>query len=71
MFTLRYKLINATINREFASLDTNTCNDIHKHFELYKQSVLADKIFTNDEKTYVKYQLESLIPNMVVEWISI
>ncbi|PKK61435.1 hypothetical protein RhiirC2_791808 [Rhizophagus irregularis] len=103
MFTLRYEFINATINRTFTSLDTNTCNDIHKHFELYKQSVLADKILTNNEKIYVclatlyceyyirnylkenflnwtsgndyidnliqKYQLELLIPNMIVEWI--
>ncbi|CAB4427791.1 unnamed protein product [Rhizophagus irregularis] len=48
MSTLRYELINATINR---TIDTNIYNDIHKQFEFQKQTVLADKILTNDEKT--------------------
>ncbi|PKY33671.1 hypothetical protein RhiirB3_420640, partial [Rhizophagus irregularis] len=51
MSTLRYGLIAATINRVTMLTDTNIYNDIHKQFEFQKQTVLADKILTNDEKT--------------------
>ncbi|CAB4437679.1 unnamed protein product [Rhizophagus irregularis] len=51
MSTLRYELIYATINRAAMLTDANIYNDIHKQFEFYKQTVLADKILTNDEKT--------------------
>ncbi|RGB41508.1 hypothetical protein C1646_752065, partial [Rhizophagus diaphanus] len=51
MSTLRYELICATNNRATTLTDTNIYNDIHKHFEFRKQTVLADKILTNDEKT--------------------
>ena len=50
MSTLRYELIYATINRTTTLLDINIYNDIHKQFEFQKQTVLADKILTNDEK---------------------
>ncbi|RGB28060.1 hypothetical protein C1646_768308, partial [Rhizophagus diaphanus] len=108
MSTLRYKLIYATVNRATTLIDTSIHNNIHKQFEFEKQTVLADKILTNDEKTYAirwltkdydrdkihfnsgtkricencnqeclatlyceycKCQMESLMPNMVVEWI--
>ncbi|CAB4437553.1 unnamed protein product [Rhizophagus irregularis] len=52
MSTLRYELIHATINRVSMLTDINIYNDIHKRFEFKKQTVLADKILTNDEKTY-------------------
>ncbi|EXX55693.1 Cdc15p [Rhizophagus irregularis DAOM 197198w] len=52
MSTLRYELIYATNNRAATLTDTNIYNDIHKQFEFRKQTVLADKILTNDEKTY-------------------
>ncbi|EXX53418.1 Mkk1p [Rhizophagus irregularis DAOM 197198w] len=52
MSTLRYELIHATINRASTLTDTNIYNDIHKQFEFQKQTVLADKILTNDEKTF-------------------
>ncbi|RGB42662.1 hypothetical protein C1646_738416 [Rhizophagus diaphanus] len=52
MSTLRYELIHATINRATTLTDTNIYNDIHKQFEFHKQTLLADKILTNDEKTY-------------------
>ena len=52
MSTLRYELIGTIINRAFTLLDTNIYNDIHKQFEFQKQTTLADKILTNDEKTY-------------------
>ncbi|GBC22549.1 kinase-like domain-containing protein [Rhizophagus irregularis DAOM 181602=DAOM 197198] len=50
MSTLRYELINATVNRVSTLTDTNIYNDIHKQFEFQKQTVLADKILTDDEK---------------------
>ncbi|CAB4442932.1 unnamed protein product [Rhizophagus irregularis] len=52
MSTLRYELIYATIHRATSLTDTNIYNDIHKEFEFKKQTILADKILTNDEKTY-------------------
>ncbi|GBB88538.1 hypothetical protein RclHR1_15070007 [Rhizophagus clarus] len=51
MPTLRYNLIYATNNRATLLTDTNIYNDIHKIFEFKRQTVLADKILTNDEKT--------------------
>jgi hypothetical protein len=51
MSTLRYELIAATNNRATTLTDTNIYNNIHKQFEFQKQTVLADKILTNDEKT--------------------
>ncbi|PKY34479.1 hypothetical protein RhiirB3_532833 [Rhizophagus irregularis] len=51
MSTLRYELIYATNNRISTLTDSNIYNDIHKYFEFQKQTVLADKILTNDEKT--------------------
>ena len=51
MSTLRYGLIYATNNRAITLTDTNIYNDIHKQFEFQKQTVLADKILTNEEKT--------------------
>ncbi|CAB4441449.1 unnamed protein product [Rhizophagus irregularis] len=52
MSTLRKELIYTTINRAETLTDTNIYNDIHKQFEFKKQTVLADKILTNDEKTF-------------------
>ena len=51
MSTLRYELIYTTLNRAQSLTDTNIYNDIHKQFEFQKQTVLADKILTDDEKT--------------------
>jgi hypothetical protein len=51
MSTLRYNLIHATKSRVTLLTDTNIYNDIHKQFEFQKQTVLADKTLTNDEKT--------------------
>ncbi|EXX74695.1 Mkk1p [Rhizophagus irregularis DAOM 197198w] len=52
MSTLRYELIYAANNRTLSLLDTNIYNDIHKQFEFQKQTVLADKSLTKNEKTY-------------------
>ena len=51
MSTLRYELIYAANNRATALIDTSIYNDIHKQFEFRKQTLLADEILTNEEKT--------------------
>src|SRR5437764_7280216 len=51
MSTIRRGLINAAINRAMILTDTNIHNDIHKHYEFKKQTVLADKSLSKDEKT--------------------
>ena len=52
MSEIRYKLINAVNNRANNLIDTNIHKDIHKQHEFRKQTVLADKSLTEDEKTY-------------------
>ena len=51
MSTIRRDLINATISRVFSLTDTSIYNNIHKRYEFHKQTILADKSLTNDEKT--------------------
>ena len=51
MSTIRRELIYAAINRALILTDTNIHNDIHKQYEFQKQTVLADKSLTEDEKT--------------------
>ncbi|RGB26012.1 kinase-like domain-containing protein [Rhizophagus diaphanus] len=51
MSTLRYELINTIKNRTIMLTDNRIHIDIHKRFEFQRQTVLADKIFTNEEKT--------------------
>ncbi|EXX51332.1 Cdc15p [Rhizophagus irregularis DAOM 197198w] len=52
MSTLRYELIHTTNTKAFTLLDTSIHDDIHKQHEFMRQTVLADKILTNDEKAY-------------------
>ncbi|EXX67867.1 kinase-like domain-containing protein [Rhizophagus irregularis DAOM 181602=DAOM 197198] len=51
MSNIRKEVVNAALNRTFALLDTTIHNNIHKHFEFRKQTLLADKSLTEDEKT--------------------
>src|ERR1043166_7341732 len=51
MSTIRKELIHATINRAFNLIDTSIHYNIHKQHEFQKQTVLADKSLTSDEKT--------------------
>src|ERR1044072_4263588 len=51
MSTIRRELILAANNRALNLIDTSIHNDIHKHYEFKKQTVLADESLTNDEKT--------------------
>ncbi|EXX70522.1 Cdc15p [Rhizophagus irregularis DAOM 197198w] len=60
MSNLRYELIYAITNRAIILTDGNIYNNIHKQFEFQKQTVLADKILTNDEKTYAIRRLTKI-----------
>src|ERR1043166_9984343 len=51
MSTIRKELILAANNRAYHLTDTSIHNDTHKRYEFRKQTVLADKSLTNDEKT--------------------
>ena len=51
MSTIRYELILAANNRALNLTDGSIHNDTHKRYEFRKQTVLADKSLTNDEKT--------------------
>ena len=51
MSTIRDEFVNAAISRAENLIDYNVHNDFHKQHEFQKQTVLADKSLTNDEKT--------------------
>ena len=51
MSAIRQELINATLNRIVALIDYDIYNDFHKQHEFKKQTVLADKSLTDNEKT--------------------
>jgi hypothetical protein len=45
------KLVIATTNRVYSLIDyINIYTDIHKQYEFLKQTILADKLLTKDEK---------------------
>ncbi|GES75089.1 kinase-like domain-containing protein [Rhizophagus clarus] len=45
------QLVNAAVNRAFASIDYNIYNDIHKQYEFKKQTILADESLKENEKS--------------------
>ena len=51
MSAIRRDLVYAAINRPLHLIDSNIHNDIHKQYEIQKQTVLSDKSLTKDEKT--------------------
>ncbi|GES76236.1 kinase-like domain-containing protein [Rhizophagus clarus] len=48
---IREELVYAAIIRAVISIDYDIYNDFHKQHEFKKQTILADKSLTNDEKT--------------------
>jgi hypothetical protein len=50
MSTIRRKLVNATVSRVYYLTDNNIHTDTHKRHEFQKQTILADKLLTDDEK---------------------
>jgi hypothetical protein len=50
MSTIRRELVNATVSRTFYLIDYNIYTDTHKRYEFKKQTILADKLLTDDEK---------------------
>src|SRR3954469_24634207 len=69
MSTIRKNLVYAATFRAQSLIDTNIHNDIHKQHEFKKQTVLADKSLTKDEKTeaikllYKTYDLNKVLLN--------
>ncbi|CAB4438192.1 unnamed protein product [Rhizophagus irregularis] len=51
MSVIRKDLIYTTLNKAYALTDYNIHNDIHKHTEFQKQTILADESLTKDEKS--------------------
>src|SRR5205809_1621987 len=51
MSTIRYELVYATIHRTETLINYNIHTDVHKQYEFKKQTILADKFLTDDEKT--------------------
>src|SRR4051812_5172237 len=50
MSIIRYELVYATVNRAYSLVDYNIHTDMHKRHEFQKQTILADKLLTDDEK---------------------
>ena len=51
MAAIRYKSVSAAIQRTYALIGYNIQNNIDKQHEFRKQTILADKSLTKDEKT--------------------
>ena len=51
MAAIRNELVQAAINRAYALTDYNIHNDLDKRYEFRKQTVVADKSLTKDEKS--------------------
>ncbi|EXX52928.1 Cmk2p [Rhizophagus irregularis DAOM 197198w] len=52
MSNIRYELVNSTVNRIILLTDLKIYNNIHKYYEFRKQTILTDKLLTDDEKIY-------------------
>jgi hypothetical protein len=50
MSTIRQELVNAITVRAYSLIDYNIYTDIHKQYEFLKQTILANKLFTEEEK---------------------
>ncbi|GES80138.1 kinase-like domain-containing protein [Rhizophagus clarus] len=50
MAAIRKDLVYAATNRTLYLIDTNIYNNLHKQYEFRKQTILADKLLTDDEK---------------------
>src|ERR1051325_8345977 len=50
MSAIRIELVRAVINRSCNLINYNIHNDIHKRHEFVRQTILADKSLTEDEK---------------------
>ncbi|GBB92314.1 hypothetical protein RclHR1_00020017 [Rhizophagus clarus] len=67
MTTIRRDLVSATVNRVCFSTDFNIHTDTHKRYKFRKQTILADKLLTNDEKAEaIKYLDETYDRNKVL-----
>src|SRR3954452_20240358 len=70
MSVIRKNLVYAAIFCAHSLMDSNIHNDVHKRHEFKKQTVLADKSLTKDEKTeaikllYKTYDLNKVLQNV-------
>jgi hypothetical protein len=66
---MRYEIVNATVNRAYTLIDYNIHTDTHKRYEFQKQTILDDKLLTDDEKaeaikqTTEDYDRDKIIDN--------
>jgi hypothetical protein len=51
MSTIREELVYATASRAYYLIDYNIHTDMYKQYEFQKQTILADQLLTDDEKT--------------------
>src|SRR5436853_6107964 len=51
MSTIREDSVAAALNRSIHLMDTSIHDNIHKHYEFRKQTLLTDETITKDEKT--------------------
>src|ERR1051325_9303698 len=63
MSAIREELVRAALNRSINLINYNIHNDIHKQHEFKRQTVLADKSLTEDEKTEAIKLLNKLYDN--------
>ncbi|GET51929.1 kinase-like domain-containing protein [Rhizophagus irregularis DAOM 181602=DAOM 197198] len=70
MSNIREEVVHTALNRAFALTDANIHNDIHKHFEFQKQTLLADKSLTEDEKTEAIKQISKTYDETKVQYNS-
>ena len=52
MTSIRKELVEVAINRAYALVDINIQNTLEKQHKFKKQTILADKSLTKDEKSY-------------------
>ncbi|EXX61458.1 Cdc15p [Rhizophagus irregularis DAOM 197198w] len=64
---IRYELVYAAMNRANLSADYNICDDIHKLHEFQKQTILADKSLTNNEKTFAIREICKVYDNYKIK----
>ncbi|GES80165.1 kinase-like domain-containing protein [Rhizophagus clarus] len=67
MSTIRYELVYATARKAYTLIDYNIHTDMHKQYEFRKQTILADKLLTDDEKAEaIKYITETYDRNKIL-----
>ncbi|GES76234.1 kinase-like domain-containing protein [Rhizophagus clarus] len=69
MSDIREKLVSDALNRTILLIDLNIYDNFHKVHEFRKQTILADKSLTNDEKSYAIKDLSGFSNIYTADWI--